>query len=650
MPISGIHDGLNQFDVVIATEDRILIGTAIYLNRLTVEYQRETVAIADQLIFKDDGGPPREFGVRGFSTGSMSDILIWEISDRLAPSTILSNSVEITGAGPYTVTFGTGNPASSHFIATTVANIVSPVAISKYVPEDLVPEGSGADWVAITSRDFITEVERLARHREETFFGTLSTHLVDVESIINQYGYGLPLPSSIQDYLKSALVDWQRPPSYALLVGDSTVNPRNNLNYGNDFFAQQIVPTDLAFVDRFQGQIPSDHIFSLLSGDDLLPDIAIGRIPVTSTAEIAAVVNKIILYEENQLLPADWMENILFLSDAYSASAGDFCLENSLVGERLPSSFTIIELCADEMEPSILRTRFFSQTNITGTTIVNYRGHGGVKFWSNIINTGHIDYWDNEAKPVVILTGDCLDGFFAHPLDDGLAETFLRATNDASAIGSAAHWSSSGLGFSAEHSAIVDAFYDGLFVAGQTAIGDATNYAKLRYFQDGGHESLLYSFILEGDPAMQLMRPALSLGKNVFTDTAHRGDLIQFSVNITNSGVYPSHVVVSDTLPIGMSFITATSSVSSTMVLTGSDIIFDLQFGPEPRDIGLPRNATATITIAVQIDQSYGGGMLSNLARISGSGLEAWPGNEADSAEIFVFHNILIPTLYGRND
>jgi uncharacterized repeat protein (TIGR01451 family) len=648
VPVSSLQNGLNHFDVVIATEAPINWRNAgVYLNRLTVDYRQELAAVSDQLIFRDDGGSPREFGVRDFSTGAMSDILIWEISDRLAPSSILSDSIEITGAGPYTFTFGTGNPASSHFIATTLANIESPLTISRYVPEDLVPEGSGADWVAITSRDFITEVERLARHREETFFGTLSTHLVDVESVVNQYGYGLPMPSSIQDYLKSALVDWQRPPSYALLVGDSTVNPRNNRIFGNDFFAPQILPTDLTFVDRFNGQVPSDHVYSLLSGEDLLPDIAVGRIPVTSTLGLSAVINKIILYETNQLLPADWMENILFLSDKYSPSAGDFCQENSLVGEHLPSSFTSIELCADEMEPSILRTLFFSQTNITGTSIVNYRGHGSVVDWSSIINTSHVYSWTNEFKPVVILTGDCLDGFFALPSSEGLAETFLRATSRASA----AHWSSSGLGFSAEHSTMVDAFYDGLFVAGQTAIGDATNYAKLRYFQDGGHESLLYSFILEGDPAMQLMRPSLSLEKNVFTDSAHRGDLIQFSVDITNSGIYPSYVVVSDTLPNGMSFVTATSSVSSTIVLTGSDIIFDLQFGSEPQNIGLPRDATASITITVQVDQTFGGGTLSNQAWVGGSGLEAWPGDESDSADVFIhYYYVFLPTLIGKNE
>jgi hypothetical protein len=39
---------------------------------------------------------------------------------------------------------------------------------------------------------------------------------------------------------------------------------------------------------------------------------------------------------------------------------------------------------------------------------------------------------------------------------------------------------------------------------GLVAIGDAANYAKVKYYQLGQDKSEMYSFTLQGDPAMRL--------------------------------------------------------------------------------------------------------------------------------------------------
>jgi len=205
--------------------------------------------------------------------------------------------------------------------------------------------------------------------------------------------------------------------------------------------------------------------------------------------------------------------------------------------------------------------------------------------------------------------------------------------------------SSSGLGFSSEHSLMVEGLYDGLYMAGQTAIGDAANYGKINYFNFGGHDSLMYTFILEGDPAMQVMRPALSLTKSTQTTNASPSEIVEFQIDVANNGIYPSHILVSDTLPTGMSFITATSSVQSEIHIVGNDIIFDLQFDEADRNKGLPRNATASITLTAQVDSSAGGGVLTNVARVYGTGLEIWPGDETDSASFFVWQQVVLPLL-----
>ena len=86
-----------------------------------------------------------------------------------------------------------------------------------------------------------------------------------------------------------------------------------------------------------------------------------------------------------------------------------------------------------------------------------------------------------------------------------LSETFLE-TQD---VATAAHWSSTGLGLNGEHTFLHQGFYDGLIVEKHQRIGDAIVYAKTSYVNaNAGHISEIYSFTLQGDPALRMPTPA----------------------------------------------------------------------------------------------------------------------------------------------
>jgi uncharacterized repeat protein (TIGR01451 family) len=351
-------------------------------------------------------------------------------------------------------------------------------------------------------------------------------------------------------------------------------------------------------------------------------------------------VDKIIKYDQNQLFPAGWMNDIVFVSDN-TDSGGNFCFENEEAAGHIPDVFDKSFLCLPDNPTSTdadnLRNQLFNHTNVTGTLMLNYRGHGGINTWAStptLIDQTHLSLWDNPTKPVVVLTGDCLDGFFALPTTEGLAETFLRAANK----GTAAHWSSSGLGLSSEHSVLVEGIYDAFFLDGVTALGDAANLAKIHYNMLGGHHSLLYSFILEGDPAMHIMRPDLTIEKSALDTTGEPGDTAEFVLDIANLGLYPSRVVVTDTLPPELNYISFQSTLSATATVIGSDVIFNLQFGNNPVNAGLPRNETAVITLTTQVDGGAENGTVTNSAFIGGGSLDLVPGDNSDTAiyQIFV--------------
>ena len=98
---------------------------------------------------------------------------------------------------PGTLRLGSSHAADATFIATTVANLHSPVSLTAYTASELTPAG-GAEWVGISYGAFITETERLAAHRGLPENGGLTTAVIDVEEIVNQYGFGLRLPSAIR--------------------------------------------------------------------------------------------------------------------------------------------------------------------------------------------------------------------------------------------------------------------------------------------------------------------------------------------------------------------------------------------------------------------------------------------------------------------
>ncbi|MCP4423760.1 MAG: hypothetical protein GY803_04635 [Chloroflexi bacterium] len=518
VPATAVHHGANDVKVVFAADLNASLGNPrIYLNRITVEYMRQLVAKNNQLVFADDTGGSRQFHISGFTEGDAANVLVWDITNPTNPTQIGMGAGNISGD---TYMVGSVHVADAKFIATTTTNALSATSISQFAPTSLDPPSGGADWVAVSHADFITQAERLAAHRALESLGGLTTWIVDYEDVVNQYGYGLPLPAAIRDYLAHALANWSSPPDYAVLFGAATLNPRYlDCNHWTcpggatawDQNQPTFVVTDLVYEDRYQGLIPSDHTIALLSGSDLLPDIAIGRITADTEADAEAVVSKIILYEQNQLDSVDWRNNLLFVADNADLG-GNFYQENLFTAQNyVPSNYGVIQrylITDDQNETDVLRDAIMDDVNDLGIAILNYRGHGSVHRWASpsIISSDSSDlnYWNNVTKPIVILSADCLDGNFAFPGLAALSKTLLILRDGPLPIGSAAHWSSTGLGFTFEHSVLHQNFYSGLFEHDLTTIGDAINRAKMVYHQGGYDDSEMYSFLLQGDPAMQL--------------------------------------------------------------------------------------------------------------------------------------------------
>ena len=649
IPLSAVLSGANALTVTALTEGS---SVRIVTNRITVDYYRQLVAENDQLILSDQAGGRHRFPVRGFGNSDPDEILIWDISNPYSPTVILSSTVTVSGHGPYTVTFGSEHESGATFIVTVNSNVVTPPKISRYVAPQLDPP-AGADWVAIVYGPFLTETARLADHRADTAFGGLITHMVNIDDIVNEYGYGLPVPAAVQNYLIHSLATWSVKPSYVTMVGDTTLDPRG---IKSDWTDPQYVLTDLVFVDQWNGHIPSDLTFALVSGADILPDLAVGRIAAASESEVAAAIDKIIRYDKNQLLSFGWMQNLLFVADDTDPGAGDFCYENRKLSERLPESLNSIQMCLDDYftdgspDGEAFRSDIMSFLADTGATVLNYRGHGSIGYWGGtpiIFRLSDVSNLNNQ-QPFVAISGDCLDGHYAYPPWEGLGERLISNANFPDEVtGAAAHWGASGLGLSSDHTDILNGFYDGIFSAGQTALGAAVTYAKIAYAQDYWNDpALLYSFNLQGDPAMHLMRPNLRLEgawQQGFTKPDNQASL---SLELQNLGVYPASVTLVSELPPGFAISSVSSTVTSTVRVAGGSAEITLQFGQNPHNAGIPRYGHAAITVTYDVAPGIMLGPVTGHVVAQGGGLDAWPGDETVRDDIYVVReSIWLPAL-----
>ena len=517
-PITHLNQTTNTLDMTLARAVAVDAPSIALLNYITVTYQAQLSLYKQQLEFTADSTGTSTYQINRF-TQDADNAIVWDITD---PYTPISHSISLAsgGSGAYTHTVNMLHTAGNRYIATETDGLHAVKSITAYTPSDIEPAAGTADWIAISHPDFIDAAQTLATHRAA--YSHLAPHVVSLEDVANIYNHGFVSQEGVKAYLQHAYDNWSSPPQYALLIGDGNFDPRgvacqvcsfndtSSFNWDED--QESFMPFNYAYVDRFQGLVPSDYDYALLAGNDLIPDIAVGRLSVETLTHANDVVNKIVLYENNLLTSGAWQDEILFIHD--QPDDYDFKAEIAKTTPFIPDEFTITITGQETLDESVVPIQTAVQEKVnSGVALVNWRGHGATGAWGGdkVLSTDNPTFFSNLNQPMVILSMDCLDGNFTYPDRNGnnfdsLSETFLRQPS----VATAAHWSSTGLGFPSEHEILAKYFYSGLFNEGLTTIGEAIDYSKRSYLENsGGDTSELYSFLLQGDPAMLLFLPQL---------------------------------------------------------------------------------------------------------------------------------------------
>ncbi len=496
-PASYLVEGPNTI-IVEANPNGTSSWDIILINRFELVYGRNFSAHADTINFSATGH--WEYRVNGFST---DDIIAYDLTLPAHPVRLTGYVVETTPEG-YQVRFENETVQPQNYHLAGGNQFLSPQSISPARQTNLRSNPTGADYIIITHHTFIEDVQPLADFRASQGYRTL---VVDVADIYDEFNSGIFSPEAIRDFLAYAYAHWQPPaPSFVLLVGDGHYDFKNNLGYGETNF----IPPYLVDVDSIMGETAADNRYVSVSGEDILPDMYIGRFPVRTSAEAQVMVEKTIQYETAP--PAgDWTTNLTYIADNPD-TAGNFPAESERIISFVTPDYTVERIYLGAPHNKESAQAEIKNAFNTGRLLIHYTGHGSVTLWAaeKLLQLSDLPALANQDKLPFILAMTCLEGNFYHhnPPDknhSSLAESIVRMSGG----GAVGTWSPTGYGMTVGHMILAEHLADNLFTHNQNQIGYLTNQAKYHlYGTTSAFRDLIDNYIVFGDPALRLNIPS----------------------------------------------------------------------------------------------------------------------------------------------
>jgi hypothetical protein len=378
--------------------------------------------------------------------------------------------------------------AGRSYLLVTPEAVLRP-EVKTLVPSTLKSTENQTDYILVGPRDFLAAAQPLSDWRTEQGLAVMA---VSVEEIYQEFGFGEARPEAVQDFIAYAFHQWSAPsPRYVVLLGDATLDPKDYLETG---VVNRVVPQ---MVKTSYMWTVSDPSYVAVNGDDILPDLAIGRLPAESVDEVAVMVAKLLAYESGEATmtgPAVLVADNLDSAGDFEANAED--IASSLLAERGTTKIYLGELGAGASRSAI--TSAFDQ----GVSLVSYMGHGGIDLWAKekIFTNTEIGSLAPQAQQPLVLTLNCLNGYFVFPHFNSLSEELIKAEGK----GAIATFSPSGLSLDAPAHLFHKAVLEELVSGGHQRLGDAVLAAQQAYAYSGAFSELLSIYHLFGDPAMEL--------------------------------------------------------------------------------------------------------------------------------------------------
>ena len=466
---SLLHDGPNELQLTNVADTGV--SSFVFLDRFTVSYP-QTASLAS--------------GVFQGTWAETGTVTVPGASGAVALVDVTGAPSWITGQESAGGTLRFRAEAGHRYLAVSPQALLAP-RVAAAAPSSLRATQNQADYLLIAPQAFLTAAEPLLQRRHDQ---GLVARAVAFEEIADQFGHGQPSAEAIKGFLAFAFQSWTRPsPRYVLLLGDSSYDPRNFIG------TSQASPLPALWTKTRYLWTVSDPQLGAVNGEDALPDIAIGRLPAATVEQAQMLVEKLLAWEDsgqglaggaalvadNPDLAGDFEANVRDIAESFLAGRSQLLLLHQLGAGTRPA-------IQDAMN--------------SGLSFLSYVGHGGAAVWAseNVWNSWDALSLQAQSRQPLLLTMNCLNGYFVAPAFDSLSESLLKVEGR----GAIAAFSPSGLSLDGPAHQYHRALMAELTAGTHRRLGDAVLAAQKAYAQTGLMPELLSVYHLFGDPAMRI--------------------------------------------------------------------------------------------------------------------------------------------------
>lgn len=459
-------------------------------------------------------------GIWRFQIRLVPDNTFWilNLADPMRPKRVINATAQLT-SGKYRVTWQLETSADDQFLVLSESQVKQPAAIAPYAPSNFLDTSQQVDYLVISHPDFITDTQPLVAARQAD---GLTTLVVDVNEIYDEFSDGSLSAEAIKGYLAYAYANYQWPaPTYVLLVGDGTVDFRGYRYAAGSVHIANFIPPYVGAFDFWGGGTGiSDNGLVTLQGNDLLPEMIIGRLPVNDAAETQLVVSKILDYANLSKSLDPWTLRTLWVADNADLG-GNFHTETNNTIKYLAPGLTADRIyycnplvnayCAPDpwifTDPDVTRQAVHDDIS-DGYLMINWSGHGGEGVWAHerFLENSHVPTLTNADRLAFSVVSACSTAYFARFDGHGLEETMLRHPGG----GIVGGFAPTTFDLLSSQSVLIQQFYDGLMRLRLTHVGLAITYGRARMVGILSYPYSSYTAVghtLIGDPAMQLLQP-----------------------------------------------------------------------------------------------------------------------------------------------
>jgi hypothetical protein len=327
-------------------------------------------------------------------------------------------------------------------------------------------------FLIIVYDDFKDEIQPLVNWKQTLGYEVTTTKTSEIP--------GGSKKEDIFNYIEDAYYNWDNPPVFVLLVGDTDQIPT---------FTGIASPT------------ATDLFYVTVDGEDYFPDIFLGRFPASEEVHVQNMVAKTLYYEIGNFTSNDWIKKAAFIAsiDFYyiAEETHNYVIEKFLD----PLNYTSDKLYCKTYGAT---SQDVHDAINDGRSLVIYSGHGAKTGWTDgpPFYKSDVQQLTNVNMYPFVCSYACDTNSYIE--DECFGETWLREADK----GALAFWGSSSETYWIEDDVLEKAMFQAWFEDGLYWIGGMTDMALLYLYENysgGGYTRYYFeAYNVMGDPSVEL--------------------------------------------------------------------------------------------------------------------------------------------------